>query len=81
MTLFVEILNAFSNAELSETLGIDESHARTMRTRKIIPVDHWPSIITAARSKGIDIDFDKLAQARKAKAAERAAKSAERRAA
>ena len=46
---------------LKDGLGIEDSHARTMKARDSIPVEHWPKLIELARSRGVaGVSYDSL---------------------
>lgn len=43
-----------SVAEFARDIGINPSHAQTMKTRGSIPVDYWPATIVAAKQRHIE---------------------------
>ncbi|WP_024516797.1 hypothetical protein [Bradyrhizobium sp. Tv2a-2] len=47
MDSFSEIIDAF-HGQFAEAIGIEESHARTMRARNSIPSTRWQATVDAA---------------------------------
>ncbi len=46
---------------LALAIGVPESHARTMKARKSIPLKYWRALIAAADNAGIrDLDYAAL---------------------
>jgi len=51
-------------AEVGRLLGKRVEHASSMRRRKSIPVRYWPTLIEAAKAKGLDsVTYQTLVEA------------------
>lgn len=66
---FADLLDHWTTLELSADLGVSYVTARKMRERKSVSVSHWPTLIDAARRKGIDINLDILMELRRQRVA------------
>lgn len=62
MNSFSAVIDAF-DGRFAEAIGVEESHARTMKARDSIPSSRWIATVDAARAFGIpDITLDLLAR-------------------
>jgi hypothetical protein len=62
MNSFSEVIAAF-NGRFAEAIGVEESHARTMKARDSIPSTRWMATVTAARRLGVkNVTLDLLAR-------------------
>ena len=56
MKAVADIFEDFSGpAELARAIGVSTEHATTMRRRGSIPVRFWPTLIEAARDRGLSV--------------------------
>ena len=72
MNSFSEVIDAF-NGQFAQAIGIEESHARTMKARDSIPSYRWVDTVNAAKTlrvKGVTLDLLARLEAEKAKARE-----------
>lgn len=53
MNSFSAVIEAF-NGRFAEAIGVEESHARTMKARDSIPSTRWAATVSAARDLGIE---------------------------
>ena len=69
MDTFSDIITAIGGAPgLSEAIGVEDSHARVMKTRGSIPPEYWSRLIEWAKAKSItEITFETLMHARNAR--------------
>jgi hypothetical protein len=62
MNSFSAIIDAFGK-QFASAIGVEESHARTMRARNSIPSTRWMATVKAARDLGIKgVTLDLLAR-------------------
>jgi hypothetical protein len=62
MNSFSAVIDAF-DGRFAQAIGIEESHARTMKARDSIPSSRWMATVTGARQLGIEgVTLDLLAQ-------------------
>lgn len=65
MENFGEVIDQFGGpAAFAKAIGIDDSHARAMKTRNSIPAEHWQKVVGAARSLNLDVSYELLATLR-----------------
>lgn len=69
MTTVADIINLWpSPADFAVDLGLTSAvHARTMRLRGSIPRWYWPTVVEAAKRRGIKISVFDLQQAHEGK--------------
>jgi hypothetical protein len=68
MNSFSAIIEAFEG-RFAEAIGVEESHARTMKARDSIPSTRWMATVNAARQLGITgVTLDLLARIEEEKA-------------
>lgn len=66
-TDFASVIDLFGGAQaFGAAIGIQASHARTMKARNSIPADYWPGVVEAARRAAppLDVTFELLSQLR-----------------
>lgn len=69
MNSFSAVIEAF-DGRFAEAIGVEESHARTMKARDSIPSSRWMATVNAARElriKGITLDLLARLDAEKSK--------------
>jgi hypothetical protein len=74
MNSFSAVIDAFQG-RFAQAIGIDESHARTMKARDSIPSTRWMATVSAARQlgvKGVTLDLLARLDAEKSKQREAA---------
>lgn len=64
MNSFSEVIAAFGkHSTFAEAIGVEESHARAMKSRNSIPSNRWMATVTAAKKLGIKgVTLDVLAR-------------------
>jgi hypothetical protein len=63
MNSFSEVIAAFGNSAFAEAIGVEESHARAMRSRDSIPSTRWLATVNGAKKMGIKgVTLDVLAR-------------------
>jgi hypothetical protein len=68
MNSFSEIIEAF-DGRFAEAIGVEESHARTMKARDSIPSTRWKATVSAAQQLGVPgVTLDVLARLEEKKA-------------
>ncbi|GEC56806.1 hypothetical protein [Bradyrhizobium phage ppBeUSDA76-2] len=73
MNSFSAIIDAFGG-RFAEAIGVEESHARTMKARDSIPSTRWMATVNAARDLGVSgVTLDLLARLEEEKAKPREA--------
>jgi hypothetical protein len=73
MNTFSEIIDAFGG-RFAEAIGVEESHARTMKARDSIPSTRWMATVNAAQQLGVPgVTLDLLARIEEEKAKPREA--------
>ena len=69
-TTFKELLDLWDTPKaLSAELGVPYINAQQMKRRQSVGVDHWPTLIKLAASKGVKITTDDLVAMRSRKVA------------
>lgn len=64
MTTFLDIIELWpSVSDFAADIGIEESHARTIKVRNSISPTHWPKLVEAAAARNIPITHAALAEA------------------
>lgn len=53
MNTFSEVIEAF-DGRFAEAIGVEESHARTMKSRDSIPSTRWMATVDAAQRLGVE---------------------------
>lgn len=74
MDSFAEIIEAF-HGRFAQAIGIEESHARTMKARDSIPAARWQQTVAAARElqiPGVTLELLAKLEANKARSKESA---------
>jgi hypothetical protein len=62
MNSFSAVIEAF-DGRFAEAIGVEESHARTMKARDSIPSTRWMATVAAAQNLGIEgVTLDLLAR-------------------
>jgi cellulase/cellobiase CelA1 len=62
MNSFSAVIEAFSG-RFAEAIGVEESHARTMKARDSIPSTRWMATVDAAQKLGVEgVTLDLLAR-------------------
>lgn len=62
MNSFSAVIEAFGD-KFAQAIGVEESHARTMKARKSIPSTRWLRTVEAAQELGIEgVTLDLLAR-------------------
>ena len=62
MNSFSAIIEAF-DGRFAEAIGVEESHARTMKARDSIPSTRWMATVDAAQKLGVNgVTLDLLAR-------------------
>lgn len=62
MNSFSAVIEAF-DGHFAEAIGVEESHARTMKARDSIPSTRWMATVDAARRLGVPgVTLDLLAR-------------------
>ncbi len=62
MNSFSAVIDAFGG-RFAEAIGVEESHARTMKARDSIPSTRWIATVDAAQRFGVDgVTLDVLAR-------------------
>jgi hypothetical protein len=62
MNSFSAVIEAF-DGQFAEAIGVEESHARTMKARNSIPSTRWVATVDAARRLGVKgVTLDLLAR-------------------
>lgn len=62
MNSFPEVIAAFGK-QFADALGIEDSHARAMKSRESIPSSRWIDTVNAAKKLGIKgVTLDTLAR-------------------
>jgi hypothetical protein len=73
MNSFSAIIDAF-DGRFAEAIGVEESHARTMKARDSIPSTRWMATVNAAQQLGVSgVTLDLLARLEEEKAKPREA--------
>jgi hypothetical protein len=73
MNSFSAIIDAFEG-RFAEAIGVEESHARTMKARDSIPSTRWMATVNAATQLGVSgVTLDLLARLEEEKAKPREA--------
>jgi hypothetical protein len=64
MNSFSEVIAAFGkHSTFAEAIGVQESHARTMKFRDSIPSSRWAATVAAAQRRGVKgVTLDLLAR-------------------
>jgi hypothetical protein len=62
MNSFSQVIEAF-DGQFAQAIGIEESHARTMKARNSIPSTYWLRVVKAAEERSvIGVTLESLAQ-------------------
>jgi cellulase/cellobiase CelA1 len=62
MNSFSAIIDAFEG-QFARAIGVEESHARTMKARNSIPSTRWAATVDAAKRLGVEgVTLDLLAR-------------------
>jgi len=62
MNSFSAIIDAF-DGQFARAIGVEESHARTMKARNSIPSTRWAATVDAAKRLGVEgVTLDLLAR-------------------
>lgn len=64
MDSFADIISAFGGpAAFAKAIGIEPSHAGSMKTRGSIPCEYWSDVVRAGRQLGIaGVSLERLAE-------------------
>lgn len=63
MNSFTEVIAAFGHRRFADAVGVEESHARAMKSRNSIPSTRWVATVEAAERLGIHgVTLDLLAR-------------------
>jgi hypothetical protein len=61
MQTFRDVIEAFGVASFAKLIGVEQSHARAMKTRNSIPPEYWATVVENAPAEHkSEITFDAL---------------------
>lgn len=73
MNSFSQVIDAFGD-QFAQAIGIEESHARTMKARNSIPSTYWLRVAKAAEERSLEgVTLESLARLEEDKAKPREA--------